>query len=216
MWKEQTENYGVKFLSATKSIGEVRGYDEQEMSTGANTLKQKSVNLMAELEWATDTAGAISYSTFKESEQFKYLEKDGGLPTTDLTPSLKEINGEKFLLTDATTAQCFNNRGVIQGPDHKSWTVTPLADRWYTFNPDVHDVFPYWQPTYKPTSPQDEVQAAPAHRDFDVAAVYLRVKQLDPKIKTSIRAFITTKLDFFSGAGNPLSYRPDLRTPPAE
>ena len=208
-WGGQMKRYGCKITSCTKSIGELRGFNETQMSAGANTVTQRVIDLQAELEWACDSAGCIPFSTFKEEEQYKYLEKDGGLPTTDLTKALNQYDGHAFNLTDAVTAQCFNERGVIQGPDHKSWTVRPLADRWYSFDPSIHEQLPYWQPHYKPTIPQDGVEVAPADRNFDITSVYFRVKQLDPKIQTYIRALVTTKMEMIVRKVPPRACRRD-------
>lgn len=194
MYTNLCEQMGCKVLSATKMLGECRGYDVLQVSQGGTTVEQKHPNPQAELEWGTDTGGAFTHSSFKENEQFDYLKKDGGLPVVNLESIMENTSGDKLTLTDAVTAQCFNDRGVIQGPDHKAWTVQPMKERWLSWNLKSHVVFPYYQKSYIPTDPEDDVPPPRQRRDFDVTAVYLRVKQLDPAIKTYIRCLMTTKM----------------------
>lgn len=186
--------YGCKIMSATVTIGECRGINEIQQTQSGTAVTTEMETPQAELEYGVDRTGAIDTIYYKKSEMYNYLTSAGTLPEVDLTTQYA-LDGVAIPASGAMTARLFSERGVLQGPEHKSWTSTPDTSRWYTWDTVKAGVLmPYYNKGYEPTLPADGLDKELFNHQWGLAGVYFRVKQLSPQIKTSIRCKMTTKM----------------------
>ena len=191
---------GVQYLEASMSIGEIRGTDRTNSSVSGTNITSTTANNHAELECYYDTNGSIDKTMIASSTLMEHLTDSQSLPVCNLNgvatlPKRAPWNKVTAKGTNKII-KLFGNRTVLDSVQHKTWTCHPNTTVWYKTTGGKSELFPFNNNRYHgtPGSMQTYARVAWPKREFATAAVYLRPRQIDPSVKTTIEIVLTTSL----------------------